>query len=240
MKIKKIATWIFALVLTFSQVTNIAFAHEVYEDGKGNGARLVMKTLNSEGLPYLIVYENVAVSSNSDLQVYKDNYKTAVASWTDRSIRGKHITASFPTSSTSANVKIYSYSAAYSNYGITLTALGSAIIYDTNNNRISSYSTASSSTGIISKTLIVLNYDISVFKAGTSGATLTNRVQKTITHEIGHAMGLGHPDRSTYSPIGDTVYSVMRQGFPGEYVNAIPAAHDTNDMAKKYLNGETL
>ena len=60
----------------------------------------------------------------------------------------------------------------------------------------------------------------------------TLQIQKTCTHEVGHALALGHPDRPGHSPIGSSVKSIMRQGPYAGYVT--PQQHDKDDIAKKY------
>ena len=77
----------------------------------------------------------------------------------------------------------------------------------------------------IEKTVIYFNPD-------QVGSYSNNQVQKTCTHEVGHALALGHPDRSYYSPISSNVTSIMRQGAYAGYIT--PQAHDKTDIANKY------
>ena len=77
----------------------------------------------------------------------------------------------------------------------------------------------------IEKTIIYFNPD----QVGTYSG---NQVQKTCTHEVGHALGLGHPDRYYYSPIGSNVKSIMKQGPYEGYL--VPQAHDKTDIDNKY------
>ena len=54
-------------------------------------------------------------------------------------------------------------------------------------------------------------------------------MKKTMVHEIGHALGLGHPHDG---PAATTVDSVMNQGSDVNYYT--PQAHDINDLNNKY------
>lgn len=56
-----------------------------------------------------------------------------------------------------------------------------------------------------------------------------------MVHEMGHAMGLGHPDRDEYNPISSSTYSIMRQGFPDAVKSGlVPQAHERTDLNNMY------
>lgn len=52
-----------------------------------------------------------------------------------------------------------------------------------------------------------------------------------MVHEIGHALGLGHPNTIYYVT---QQASVMRQGDPDTYYT--PRTHDYNDLNEKYTS----
>lgn len=95
-------------------------------------------------------------------------------------------------------------------------------------------------TTTIDYSVIYLHPTGSPFKHLFIGETkLKNRIQKTIVHEIGHAMGLGHSDVPNYNPISNSTYSVMRQGFPDDVKSGtVPQEHEYYDIYSAYPFGD--
>ena len=143
---------------------------------------------------------------------YSSQYQAGVSAWSGMHNGTVLITTQYVSSYSNSNVNI------------------------TDGSMIKTYAQASSQTYIKSAT-VLLTDDLTDFGYGSiTTSELNNRIQKTTAHEIGHAIGLGHPH--TYYPLPATTPSVMKQGFYStDATNPIPktpAAHDKSDLYKKY------
>jgi len=94
---------------------------------------------------------------------------------------------------------------------------------DTNGLYIESLADAQNSTGVIVYSQIYMSPYPENFEK-------SSHQEKTMVHELGHVLCLGHPDNDYY-PIADGVQSIMRWGYHGYKV---PKEHDCIDLANKY------
>lgn len=221
-------------------IMGTGLAHEIYYNtSTSSGIPLSFSdaNLNSTDSPYLKVYPDF--NNTTSGQTYDSLYYLAVNQWIGYYGGSMYITVDYLENSTGCNIRLRNSVDYYAFYNVSSDVLGFTIIIDTNNNTVNSVSTALSSTKKIKRANIFLNPDVTVFYVGTDDTAIRKqRIRKTITHEVGHAMGLGHPDNTFYSPIGSSVYSIMRHGFPDTYTNigTSPATHDKNDLYDKYIN----
>ncbi len=103
----------------------------------------------------------------------------------------------------------------YNVYGITdITTTDNILITDSNS--------AKNSSRLIKYGHIYMNPHSKVFGS-------ENDKLYTMVHEIGHVLGLGHPDY-IYYPVNDQ--SIMKQGSYSSY--STPRTHDINDISNKY------
>ena len=185
------------------------------------------------------IYNSIDTSTTAGAK-YSSLLQSAVSQWNGLSCGSVSVSTSITTYSGNANVFISNSSYIWNNLGVSPSTLARTRLYDTQGNLINTASAAQSSLGFIKEADIYLNPSLNAISSNgsggsVSGTTLDDRIKKVIAHEMGHAMLLGHSDRSGYAPIGSTVPSLMRQGYyNGSTIPLAPAAHEISDVQTKY------
>ena len=203
-------------------------AHEVYQ-----GTKLRMQDKNSSGGPLLRVHYKYMRNSNAP-DYYYDAALYAIQSWNGfANVKNETINQLAPTN---MNVSFKCDTKVWSNLGLSSSTLAITCIIDTKGLNLVYSSNLNKTSGIIDYAVIYMHPTGTVFSSGvTNKTTIKNRIKKTMVHELGHAMGLGHPDRSSYSPISSATYSIMRQGFPDKVNTGLkPQTHEKNDLSLMY------
>lgn len=188
-------------------------AHEMYYD---NGTPIVLKWNFVTNRVANLKMCNYGLTGD-----YSSNYTIARAAWPNASARVSVTETAF----SSSNVDLVTASL---DYWYNRFPMAEAMVTDgicdltsTDDVLITSVATAKASSKLI-------RYAGIFFTPEVSNYDNTTHLRKTMVHEIGHALCLGHPD-GTYSPT--TAASVMRRYNPGYY---LPQAHDTTDLNNKY------
>ena len=234
---KRIYALIGLIGIVSFQSNNVS-AHEIYySEVLKRAVKLSFANYTSNG--DLNVKVNGDSLSNDD---YRNLLKTAASEWNGAKINyiiGTKIQVSY-VSPWHANVTYCSSKSTWEYLDLTPTILGLTRPYNSAENKIlSSYSSAVDSNGQINSATIYINPDCNIFKQN-KGKTVTtkmykDRIKKVITHELGHALGLGHPTYDYYNPISDSTYSIMRQGFPDITKTTLSLCnHDKTDIMVKF------
>lgn len=206
---------VIAVMFIYLCSSNLIYAHEMFYDSNGDGIILKWGNLQNE-LPYLTINGDYL---NSD---YDPFYNSVVQAWSTASYKVTAVAESFSTSKVDFCTPTTEYwedrFGFYASYYAGITD-----IKDSYGTFISSVSEAENSSGIITYAQIYLNPDINLFENNT-------HIEKTMVHELGHVLCLGHPD-AEYDPISSDVASIMRRGSLGY---KIPQSHDITDLYNKY------
>lgn len=232
---KKKASISIALVLFYFLALSKfnVYAHEIFENGSPDTAvELELSNTTSSGDVWLKVD-----CSGLKNPLYKDNI-SAIYNWNNIVVNSKINRKVIVTQESpwNANVRYIEDNIEWEKLGMPPGTFALTVLFDTKSRRIDSYGAAKKSTGKIQKAYIYMNTNTFTFGDGyITKEVVCERVRKTISHELGHVLGLGHPDREWYNPLFSLGYSVMRQGTP-DYVNTGEKVgiHDKVDLIFKY------
>lgn len=202
--------------ILFSAIPAITSAHEIfYNPATSSTVALRWQNLSVDG-------HMLKLNANADYlkAPYTDNFSTAISNWMNSSSPVVAYSVSFSTSQVDITTPTQS---SWDNSGIPYYAAASTILYDSAGAQVMTYAQAYNSTKKITYASVWCNPDTSY-----AGKTETDQA-KTLTHEMGHVLGLGHPE--AYNPIPDTTTSVMRQGPLGY---STPQEHENSDIRAMY------
>lgn len=215
-KIMKKIGKIVALVVVMGVISTNAvsvFAHEIFYDG----STAVPLRWND------VTNRTAKLKLNDDLldSNYSSHYSVIRGAWPNASTRVSAVDSDFSIS----NVDLATASSDYwsDRWGILYSSavLGVCDMTSTDDIQINSLSAAKNCSGLI-------RYAGILFTPNSSYDNNTHR-RNTMVHEIGHALGLGHPNTNYYVT---NAASVMRQGTVENYYT--PQTHDINDLNSKY------
>lgn len=215
------------ITIVISVRTNVS-AHEITKK-----ISIKMQDLNIKGGPSLHVYYK-PLRSDSTPEHYYTQAINAIAAWDNFAVVTDD--GCNQLNPINANIFFSVNQSFWNSLGVSSTTLAVSWIVDTNGTDLYYISNQSETTGIIDYTVIYMHPTGAAFRDNTTNETIIkNRILKTMVHEIGHAIGLGHCDEDYYSPLPDFIYSIMRQGFPDEKNTGLaPQNHELDDVNKKY------
>lgn len=223
MRIRRKALSILLIALSTSTVPIFSFtasAHEIYYTGSSTNATAIPIKWNnfSNGKAYL------KINGDNLSSEYSSAYSTASFLWSTYSQKVTTSQVSFGAST----LDIASTTKAYwdQRFGI----VGTGILGITDSKSTDGYIINSSNVQNSSKKVSYSQIFMTPYTSMYNSSNLNNHKIATITHEIGHALGLGHPNEYYYPT---NVESIMRTGgdYEGYYV---PRTHDINDLTNKY------
>lgn len=212
-KIKAINALMVVCILVCTMTSGV-FAHEMYYDG----TTPVPLKWND------VTNRTAKLKTNGDMldSNYSSHYSTIRVAWPNASARVSVTDADF----SSSNVDLATASSDYwsERWGILYSSyvFGVCDITSTDYYELNSLENAKASSGLI-------RYAGILFTPNSSAYDNTTHRRMTMVHEIGHALGLGHPNTDYYVT---NAASVMRQGTVETYYT--PQTHDKNDLNNKY------
>lgn len=194
-----------------------SYAHEIYYDGYGPGYdKIPLKWFDVTNRKANLKINGDRLDSN-----YLPQYTIAKNAWPNASSRVGVAEASFSTSNVDLGTStVVAWEDMWGYWGAR-SVLGICRITSTDGILLDSAAKARASSGKI-------KYASILFTPFNSFENTTHR-RYTMVHELGHALGLGHPNTDYYVT---NAASVMRTGSVESYYT--PQAHDINDLNTKY------
>lgn len=214
---KKNLKKVIAIAVIFACLCSIktVYAHEMYYDSNGNGIVLKWGNLQN-GVPYLTINGDYLSSD------YSSFLSSVIQAWPSASSKVEATAESFLDSKVDFCTPTTEYwvnrfeDRAYTVAGVTDFKDSTGMYIDT------AAEAECSSRSIVYAQIFMNPYSF-IFPNDTDK-------EKTMVHELGHVLCLGHPDY-IYDVLPDNVTSIMRRGSLGYKT---PQSHDITDLSNKY------